>query len=424
MKSRLGELAILFIAACIGITTGLVASGFNRMIIIGTKLTRPILDQSPIMFFVFPVMAAILTAGLYKRGLLKKESGMGVVQVLFEMKSSSSQLMKPINVFWNIIATVVTLVFGMTAGRFGPITHLGAAIGANIGEGFNLEEDQIRLMMGCGAAGAIATVFNLPFFAALFVMEVMFRERYFKVLAPLIISAVISNQVGIYFLGDRVPLIVQIGNSPTVVETIMPFLILGTLAGLVAALYIACYERASQVFEHIEKRGIRLLIGAIAVGFSAYFLPEQFEIHFDTNNQIISGNFGIQILLALIFVRILTTALTLGAGFIGGNFYPGVTIGAALGVLVWKVLTLFNIKVPTQGEMGILGIVAMLAGFLHAPLACTVLALEISKNMNIATPAMIVTALSVTISYIAYGRDIFAKLLGKLISQSHHSTNE
>ncbi len=424
MKSRLGELAILFIAACIGITTGLIASGFNRIIILGTKLTRPVLDQSPMMFLIFPLIAAIITASLYKKDLIKKGSGMGMVQVLFEMRTTSTLLMKPINVFWNIIATVVTLVFGMTAGRFGPIAHLGAAIGVNIAERFDLEEDQIRLMMGCGAAGAIATVFNLPFFAALFVMEVMFRERYFKVLAPLIIAAVISNQVGIYFLGDRVPLIVQIGSQPAFSETIIPFLILGVLAGVVAALYIACYEKASQVFEGIEKRWVRLLIAAIAVGVSAYFLPEQFEIHFDTSNQIIAGNFGIKILLAFIFIKILTTALTLGSGFIGGNFYPGVTIGASLGVLVWKVLTLLNIKVPTQGEMGILGIAAMLSGFLHAPLACTVLALEISKNMNITTPAMIVTALSVTFSYIVYGRDIFTKLLGKLISQSHHSANE
>lgn len=424
MRSRAKELTALITATCVGLITGLIASAFNGFIVFGTQFIRGLIEHTQIMLIMFPIIAALLTAALYKSKLISKTNGMGMAQVLFEMKTTNSQLMRPQNVFWNSIATLVTLILGMTAGRFGPITHLGTSIGVNIGKFFKLSDDELRLMMGCGAAGAIATVFNLPFFAAIFVMEVMFREQYFRVLAPLIITSVISNRVSVYLLGDRLPLIIQGSVQPIFSNGIIPFILLGIVVGGISALYIASLEKSSVFFERFENKGLSLLVVASGVGAIAYFLPLQFEIHFDTTNRILSDNLGIHLLMALIVLRILTTALTLGAGFVGGNFFPGVTIGAATGVLVWKVLLELGMKLPSQSEMGILGTAAMVAGFMHAPLAGTVLAIEVSKNIGLTTPAMIVTAIAVTTSYVVYGRDIFSKAIGRLMIQSHQEEHK
>lgn len=420
MKERIKEFTILIVAACVGILTGLVASAFNGIVLLGTQWTRPLLAQAPYMFIVLPIFAALVTAYMYKTVLKHETSGIGIIQVLLEMKTPQTHLIKPKNVFWHVIATFVTLISGLTAGRFGPITHLGAAIGSNIAAKFNLEEEQMRLIIGCGASGAIATVFNLPFFATLFVMEVLFRERSFKFLAPLIVASVIADQVGVFLLGDRTQIVAQLGTQLSVYAAVLPCIALGVGVGIISALYIECIERAGKAMDLIKARWIRLVVAALAVGLSAYFFPDQFEIHFNTTNRIFSENMGIQLLLVLIFVRIATTALTLGSGFIGGNFYPGVTIGAAFGVLFWKLMTFLGIPIPSQGEMGILGIVGMIAGFLHAPLASVVLAIEISKNSSIIIPAMLVTSTALSVSYILCGYDIFSRPLGRLISKFYH----
>lgn len=416
MINRMKEMNILIIAAAVGTLTGLAASAFNRIIILGTQFTKPILETIPIMFIIFPLIAALFTAILYKKQFKHKANGMGVVQVLYEINQPNSHLMEPRNVFWNIVATCMTLISGMTAGRFGPITHLGAAIGSNISLKLGLDDEQRMLIIGCGVAGTIATVFNMPFFATMFVMEVIYRKRNFKVLAPVIISAVIADRVGVYFFGERTQIISQLGAQLSIQDITLPCILLGICVGVISSLYIESLERVCKAMEVISKRWLRLVIAAIAVGISAYFFPNQFEIHYDTTNYILTENVGILLILVLIFIRILTTALTLGSGFVGGNFYPGVTIGGATGVLAWKLFDLAGLNVPTRGEMGILGIVGVLAGFLHAPFTSIVFALETSKNSNIIIPAMIVSAVSLTVSYVLCGRDIFAKPLGRIIS--------
>lgn len=421
MELRLKSITNLFAAVCVGVLTGLLASGFNAIILFGVQWAKVLLDYSALFYIILPVVAALVTSLLYATAFKNDNSGFGVVQVFVEMRFVNTFLMRPLSVLWRVVGTLFTLVCGLTAGRFGPIIHLGASVGSNVAYWFKSDEQQIRLLIGCGAAGAIATVFNLPFFATLFILEVLFRDKSFNFLSPLLLSSVIANRVGVALLGDRLPLAINFSGDGAWTSALGIYLVLGVTTGLLAVLYMYTIDRATMLFEKQKQMWIRLVFAAVAVGVIAFFFHDQFEIHSAATNRILNGQIGFGILLVLVFGRILTTALTLGSGFLGGNFYPGITIGAATGALYWHMLSWIGINQVSQLELGLLGIVGMLSGFLHAPLASVVLCLEISKDITMIIPAMIVSAISLTIAHTLYGQDIFAKPLGRVLTKYIHA---
>lgn len=407
----------LGVALIVGVLTGLLTVVFNWLLSKGIGITRTWLEWHRVFYIILPLCAALFTYLLYTYGFKNDHSGFGVVQVLAEMQLTHTHLMKPMGVVWRVLASLVTLVGGMTAGRFGPIVHLGAAVGSNLAYIFHTDEERIRLMIGCGAAAAIASVFDLPFFGALFVLEVLFRDRNFVFLAPLLLSSIASKGVGDMLLGSRDFLIIpveQLGLLWT--DHLMGIILLGLVMGAFATLYLLSIEKMGEYFSRLPKLWVRLGLASLLVGAIAYFFPLQFEMHSRTTQLLFLQEVSIQFLFVLSFVRILTAGLTLGSGFIGGNFYPAVTIGAASGLLLHQLFLAMGVAVGSRVEYGVLGIVGLLAAYLHAPLACIVFAIELTNTVDLLLPAMVVALLSLSVAHILYGQDIFAKPLGKVMT--------
>lgn len=402
------------IALSIGITTSFISVLFNIIIDTGVEGVSLLLRQLPYMYIFFPVLAGIITFYLYKTFLKTDSTGIGIVQVLVELSIINTFLMKPLNVIIKVILSIVTLVFGLSAGRFGPIVHLGSSIGSNIGYKLKMDSETIRLMIGCGAASAIAAVFGMPLFASVFVLEVLFKKQYMNFFAPVVLGSTTSFIISKIFY-EGVDYNINIINFNYIdIKVLLLFVFFGFIIGLISIIYIKSIKIFTIFFSKSKSLFRRLVIAGAIVGIIGFIFPLNFEIHSYTTINILKGEFGVYILLSIIALKILTTGITLGSGFVGGNFYPGLTIGAATGILFQSLYskTMINEYGPL---FGVLGIGGMIAGYFNAPLSGIILAIEISKNFNLMFPALIVCSISVSTTFYLYGKDIFSDSFLKII---------
>lgn len=417
--SKRESIKIMLIAIWIGVLTGLIAVGFNQAIQVSVDALKPLLRDSRIWYLLLPLVGASVAILLKWMALYDISYGFGVGQVLVELKNISKQIITPMRLFLDVLASCVTLIFGFTAGRFGPIVHLGASVGSMLSYRLNLNPESIRLLIGCGVSGTIASVFGLPFFAVVFVAEVIFRDAIYKNMAPLLMATFASFSIS-SMLGFSKPLLPIVGDYSNFVwsKSLGVFVVgLAVFIGLVSIVYIVSIEMASKQFKRLPNQALRFLLAAIMVGVSAYILPIQFDVHSSTLNQILAGNLSIGILVIFLVFHTLTTSITLGAGYIGGNFFPGIAIGAGASILYTKVINRFVVMTIDFEHIGVLGACTMIGCFINAPISAVALCIELTQSTKFVLPIVLMVALSGSITQLALKRDIFTKTVERTMRQ-------
>ncbi len=404
MGKFLGMIKNIGLALTIGVVVGVVSVVFNIVIEGGVELSKNALLNKDDFYFILPLLGAVMTMIIYGLYLKDDHTGLGIVQVLVELEQIKTHLMLPFRVFIRVVSAMVTLIFGFSAGRFGPIVHLGAAVGSNVGYLFKLSSTHVRLLIGCGAAAAIAAVFKMPLFAAVFVLEVLYKKQFANYFAPVVLSAVIANLLGNYIQGPM-PNFDFAYIQGFALNDLMVYVIFGLIMGVVGILYILSINHFTELFGKLKNIYVRLVIGGLIIAGIGLYFPLNFELHENTTSRILSGEFGIGVLIAIGLIKLLATGITLGSGYVGGNFYPGITIGAGLGMAFGK-------WIEPAGEnqiFGVLGMGALISSYLNAPIAGIVWILEYSRHFDWMIPALIVCSLSVSVTYHLLGKDIFSK---------------
>lgn len=412
MGKFFGMLKNLGMALAIGIVVGVISVLFNLVIEGGVELSKETLLNKDNYYFLLPMIGAIMTMGLYGLYLKDDHTGLGIVQVLVELDQIKTHLMLPFRVFIRVISAMVTLIFGFSAGRFGPIVHLGAAVGSNVGYFLKLSSSHVRLLIGCGAAAAIAAVFKMPLFAAVFVLEVLYKKQFANYFAPVVLSAVAASLLGNYIQGPM-PVFDFAFEQGFVWSDLLVFAGFGLMMGAIGILYILSINHFTELFGKMKNIYIRLAVGGLIIAGIGLLFPLNFELHENTTSRILSGEFGIGVLISIGLIKLLATGITLGSGYVGGNFYPGITIGAGIGMAFGKMME------PT-GEnqiFGVLGMGALISSYLNAPIAGIVWILEYSRHFDWMIPALIVCSMSVSVTYHLLGKDIFSKSYESTIHQ-------
>ena len=405
---RIFTLKQLSLAVIIGIFTAFISIGFNDLIDIMVKTTKGLLNSGSLYFVLLPVAAALIMSVIYKVFLKYDNTGLGISQVLFELDNINTFLMRPLGVIIRMTAAAVTLGFGMSAGRFGPIVHLGSAIGSNIGYRFDMDDDTIRLLIGCGASAAISAVFDMPLFAAVFVLEVLYKKQFLNFFAPIVISSVSAG-----FISDILDGSIhakQFLSYPVSSDLHSLFLygIFGIFCALIAIIYMISIDFFTKIFSGFSSVTSALVTAAIAVAAISFLLPYNFELHSNTTWGILNGEFDAGLLIVIALAKIISTGLTLGSGFIGGNFYPGVTIGAASGAAFSHISAMISNSFTYDPFFAFLGTGTVISGYLNAPLSGIILVMEFSQSYSAMLPALISCSVSVSAVYFIYKKDIFS----------------
>lgn len=402
----------LFMAVGIGLISGMIVLFFSSAIDAGVVLMNAHVLSKPLGLLWMPIIGGFLIILLNKLYVKDDHSGIGIVQILMELEFIKTHFMRPFRVLTRVISATISLIFGFSVGRFGPIVHLGSAIGSNIGYYFKMSADDVRILIGCGASAAIAVVFKTPLFGAVFVLEVLFRKQYAQFFAPVVIASIVGHQIG-QALNPM--------TSPFLVAELMPFNAndvflyagLGMFLSILGMLYMSSIDLASFYFAKMPNKNMRLILASVLIGGIALAFPLNMELHHQTTIQAMLGRFGVTTLMGIIIFKIVGTGISLGSGFIGGNFYPGVTIGAAFGMLYNKWLY------PTQyiPAFGVLGVGGMISGYLNAPISGIVFIVEASQNLSLMVPALVVCSISSMAVNHIFKRDIFTKPYERLLNE-------
>jgi chloride channel protein, CIC family len=388
------------------------------------------------LFILYPFVGIVLTV-LFVKYVVRDDIGHGVSKVLYSFSKMSGKL-KPHNTYSSLVASSLTIGFGGSVGAEAPIVLTGAAIGSNMARVFRMNYRYMSLMVGCGAAAAIAGIFKAPIAGVIFTLEVLMLDLTMAYLIPLLIASITSASISFFFMGISVSLKFSQQHIFNL-KNIIYYILLGIFCGMVSLYFTRVSMYIEKKYKSIGNTWVKLLAGSLVLGILIYIFPSFWGEGYSGIAKIFDGNatklfessflFGLKddpywflVLLAGILVfKVLAMSSTNGAGGIGGIFAPTLFMGAVAGFFVSRFLnTFYGLGLP-EDNFALAGMAGMMAGVMHAPLTGIFLTAEMTGGYGLYMP-MIITS---TVAFVTIMRfephSIYTKRLaesGELLT--HH----
>ena len=227
---------LLFVCFLVGIAASLAAFLLKKAVFwIQTFLTYNFTASGANYLYLLYPAIGLLLAGMYVRYVVKDDISHGVTKILYAISQRKSRI-KPHNMYSSLIASSLTIGFGGSVGAEAPIVLTGSAIGSNLGRFFHLEQRSLMLLVGCGAAGAIAGIFKAPIAGILFVIEVLLLDLTMSSILPLLVTSLTATTVS-YMLSGTDAMFAFSQMEPFILNRIPFVILLGIVCGLVS-LYV------------------------------------------------------------------------------------------------------------------------------------------------------------------------------------------
>ena len=372
-------------------------------------------DVNNYLIYFYPMIGIIITV-LITRYYWKEKLGHGITDILFSISKKSSIIAKG-KMYSRMLTSTITIGFGGSAGLEAPIVVTGSAIGSNVARLMHLDYKNRTLLIGCGAAGAIAGIFNSPITGVIFASEVILAGFGFASFIPLLIAAVCGSLVSLALLGDDV-LFSFVLKDLFVASDTPYFILLGILSGLIAVYYTRFTYFIEKKITKIKNFAIRGLIGGLLLAIIIFFFPPIYGEGYDTiklllnsgeSEMIFQSFFALDYSNPLVFVLFLfgiilfkpiASALTIESGGSGGIFAPSLFLGGVVGFIFAFSINYIYPDTISLSNFTLAGMCGVMSGVLHAPLTAIFLIAEITGGYTLFVPLMIVSAIAFsTISY-------------------------
>ncbi|MFO7656368.1 MAG: chloride channel protein [Bacteroidales bacterium] len=368
-----------------------------------------------ILYLAYPLIGIILTA-LFVRMFVKDNIGHGITRVLHAISKNNSKL-KAHHCYSSLIASTLTVGFGGSVGLEAPIVLTGSSIGSNLGRIFRLNYKTMTILIGCGAAGAIAGIFKAPVAAVIFGLEVLMLDLTMWSLIPLLISAVTGATVSYLFLGKDVIFTFAM-KDPFLLKNIPYYIVLGIFTGLLSVYFTRGALKMESLFDKIKSPVNRIFAGGILLGILILLFPPLYGEGYNTLNSLLNGyakeitmqsfffrfqdNFWIMslFLCLILFFKVIAMSATTGSGGVGGIFAPSLFMGGVAGFFVSRLLNMFDFINVSERNFALTGMAGVMAGVMHAPLTAIFLIAEITGGYGLFIPLIITATISyMTIKY-------------------------
>ena len=353
----------------------------------------------------YPIIG-ILLAGVFVYYVVRDDISHGVTKILYAISQRKSRI-KPHNMWSSLVASSLTIGFGGSVGAEAPIVLTGAAIGSNLGRLFRMEQKTLMLLVGCGAAGAVAGIFKAPIAGLVFVIEVLMLDLTMTSVLPLLISSVTAATMSYVFSGTEA--MFQFSQTEEFVMERIPYvLLLGIFCGLVSLYFTRAMLRVEGIYAGLSHRWQRFILGAAMLSILIFLFPPLYGEGYDTIETLLNGDFihlmdqspflgmengywGIVIFLGLILLtKVFASAATNGGGGCGGVFAPSLYIGCIAGFFFSHVLNFFGLPVDLpEKNFALMGMAGTMSAVMHAPLTGVFLIAELTGGYNLFLPLMI-----------------------------------
>ena len=363
-----------------------------------------------IWHFFLPLLGGLLL-GLWLMLFTPDARKVGVAHVMARMAYHQGKMPFK-NTLVQFIGGALAILTGQSAGREGPAVHLGSAVSSQIASLFRLPHNSVRLMVGCGTAGAIAASFNTPMAGVIFAMEVVMLEYSIMGFTPVIIASVTATLLHNNLYGAEMAFMAPDISMVSMHE--MPLiLVYGVVLGAIAALFTKTVT-SMQSFA-AQPVLARMLVAGTFTGSLAYFVPEVMGMGTDSILLAIEGQYALGLLVALALAKLLATAISVGLGMPIGLIGPTLLMGACAGSALGHISS-YVLDGPTSdaGFYAMLGMGAMMSAVLQAPLAALIGLIELTHNPGIVLPGMATIVIAnISSSYFFKQDSVFIEVLRK-----------
>ena len=356
-----------------------------------------------------PVAGGLLIGFLF-RVTREETHSVGVLHVLERLAHHQGRLPWR-NALVQFVGGAISMISGHSVGREGPSAHLGAASSNLPAQALRLPNNSLRVLAACGAAAGIAASFNTPLAGAAFAMEVLLMEYSVAGFAPVILATVSATTLARAVFGNDLAYNVP-SLSPGALSELPYILVCGVLIGLLAAGFSALFQWVSVQGRKLPT-WLRPMLAGLLIGVCGAMVPEVMGIGDDTVNHILRGELTILLLSVILVVKIIATTGGIGLGLPGGIIGPTLFIGAAAGGLLGAVGAVLGINDASSfGLYAMIGMGAMMAGTLQAPMAGLIAILELTGEPNLILPGMlVVVAATITSGSVGRRESVFHALL-------------
>ena len=431
----------LVLSFLVGVFAALAAFILHELIrlIQGLVLDQMITTGYTWLYLIFPVVGIWLTM-LFVKYVVRDNISHGITRILYAISSKKSRLAAH-NCWSSVVASAITIGFGGSVGAEAPIVLTGSSIASNLGQKFRMNNKTLMLLVGCGAAAAIAGIFKAPIAGLVFTIEVLMIDLTMASISPILIASVTATCFMYVLVGDDQLFSFHLTN-PWNVNRVPSNILLGVFCGLISLYFIRMMTFCEGIFAKIKNRYAKLALGGITLSILIFLFPSLYgEGYHNINillnndgstwnevmkNSLFEGH-GTKILLmyigGVILTKTIATASTNGGGGCGGTFAPSLFIGAFAGFFFAHIWNIYELGVYFPEEnAALLGMAGVMSGVMHAPLTGVFLIAELTAGYTLFMPLMIVSVCAYLTILVFEPHSIYGMRLarqGKLIT--HHT---
>ena len=380
------------------------------------------------LFLLYPGIG-MLIAMLFVKYVVKDNIGHGVTKVLQAVSKNESKI-RPHNMWSSMLASSVTIGFGGSVGAEAPIVYNGAAIGSNVARYMGLSYKNMTILLGCGAAGAVAGIFKAPLAGVLFTLEILLFNISMTSILPLLLSTVSATVISYIFLGDKPPFECTI--SPFSMHNIPFYLLLGLFSATCSVYFTRMTLWLEDKIKSIRKPFARWAVSASCLGLLIFLFPPLFGEGYEHLHELLNGGTidleGQTILafflrkawlvpvffLLVLLLKVFSMSFTNAGGGVGGTFGPTLFIGAVAGFVLSRTINLIAGPgfVPEQNFV-LVGMAGLMAGVMQAPMTAIFLIADMTGGYDLLIPLIITSTISYAATRMVEPYSIYTKRIAK-----------
>ena len=386
LRKLLKNLKVLIRWTFFSIITGLFVGAISTLFAFCLREVTGFRTEHTWLILLLPV-AGLLIVFLYQISQFKEDKGTNLVLTTLHAKTQIPFRMAPL-IF---VSTIITHLFGGSAGREGAALQLGGSLGQKLGKIFRFDEKDQRIVVMCGMSAAFSAIFGTPIAASVFSMEVAsIGVMYYAALVPCVFSSLTASLFAVSMgIGPDVFTLVQIPEFQ-----ILPackVIGLGLCCAVVSALFCISLHSAGDFYKkYLKNPYIRILVSSAIIILLTILL--QTSDYMGAGVPVIERAMEGIVSPPAFLLKILFTALTLAAGFKGGEIVPSFFIGATFGCLFGQLCGI------SPSLCAAVGMMAVFCGVTNCPITSLLISFELFGYQ--AVPYFLI---GVSVSYLMSG---------------------
>ncbi len=380
------------------------------------------------LYLIYPGVGMLL-AMLFVRYVVKDNIGHGVTKVLQAVSKNESKI-RPHNMWSSMLASSVTIGFGGSVGAEAPIVYTGAAIGSNVARYMGLSYKNMTILLGCGAAGAVAGIFKAPLAGVLFTLEILLFNISMTSILPLLLSTISATVISYIFMGDQPAFECTI--SPFTMHNIPFYLILALFSAACSVYFTRTTLWLEDKIRSIKGPYLRWALSASCLGLLIFLFPPLYGEGYGYLHELLNGGqidfegetvlaffmnseWSIPIFFLMILIlKVFSMSFTNAGGGVGGTFGPTLFIGAIAGFFVSRTINLIGggAVVPEQNFV-LVGMAGLMSGVMQAPMTAIFLIADMTGGYELLIPLILTSTVSYAATRMVEPYSIYTKRIAK-----------